>query len=94
LECLIDSTVWRAASTEQDPLLIDVRNPGEFAQGHVPGAHNIPLEELRDRVHEWPRERELLLHCQVGHGLVRCCTQSTTAAVRTPVNATLTDAGF
>lgn len=55
-----------AASTEQDPLLIDVRNPAEFAQGHVPGARNIPLEELRDRVHELPRERELLLHCQVG----------------------------
>jgi rhodanese-related sulfurtransferase len=46
--------------------LIDVRTPREFAAGHIEGAINIPLEELRDRVGEVPRDRRVVVHCQVG----------------------------
>ena len=40
-----------------DALLVDVRNADEFAAGHVPGAINIPLPELRRRHDELPRDR-------------------------------------
>lgn len=46
--------------------LLDVRDPDEFAAGSVPGAVNIPLPQLRDRLAELPRDREILTFCQVG----------------------------
>jgi NADPH-dependent 2,4-dienoyl-CoA reductase/sulfur reductase-like enzyme/rhodanese-related sulfurtransferase len=46
--------------------LLDVREPGEYGQGAVPGAVNIPLGQLRDRVGELPRGREIWVNCGVG----------------------------
>lgn len=48
-----------------DATVIDVRTVGEFAAGNIPGAINIPLDEIRDRADEIPAG-ELILHCQVG----------------------------
>ncbi len=45
--------------------LIDVRSAGEYANGAIPGARNIPLDELRDRLDELP-DGPLVVHCQVG----------------------------
>ncbi|HWR71368.1 MAG TPA: FAD-dependent oxidoreductase [Dehalococcoidia bacterium] len=47
-------------------LILDVREPGEFKMGHVEGAINIPLNSLRVRMHELPRDREILVYCAVG----------------------------
>jgi len=47
-------------------LLVDVRDPGEFEDGHIAGAINLPLNELRERLGELPRDRELWLYCRVG----------------------------
>ena len=46
-------------------VLVDVRSAGEFAAGNIPGALNVSLDELRDRLGELPRVR-LIVHCQVG----------------------------
>ncbi|MFH8249511.1 FAD-dependent oxidoreductase [Microbacterium sp. B2969] len=57
--------------------LIDVRTAGEFAAGAIPGAINVPLDELRDRASELLRE-PLIVHCQVGlrgHLATRILTQ-------------------
>ena len=51
---------------EQRPLLVDVRTPQEFSQGHIPGALNIPVDELRRRLGEFPRDRQIAVYCQVG----------------------------
>jgi NADPH-dependent 2,4-dienoyl-CoA reductase/sulfur reductase-like enzyme/rhodanese-related sulfurtransferase len=51
---------------ETDALIVDVREPEEFAGGHVPGAVNLPLSQLRERHAELPRDRELWLCCGVG----------------------------
>jgi NADPH-dependent 2,4-dienoyl-CoA reductase/sulfur reductase-like enzyme/rhodanese-related sulfurtransferase len=48
------------------PLLLDVRTPAEFSAGHIPGAVNVPLEELRSRVEELPKNRPIAAYCQVG----------------------------
>jgi NADPH-dependent 2,4-dienoyl-CoA reductase/sulfur reductase-like enzyme/rhodanese-related sulfurtransferase len=48
------------------PLLVDVRTPEEYDRGHIPGAVNIPVDELRSRLSELPGDRELTVYCQVG----------------------------
>jgi NADPH-dependent 2,4-dienoyl-CoA reductase/sulfur reductase-like enzyme/rhodanese-related sulfurtransferase len=49
-----------------DAFLLDVRTPSEFAAGHVSGAVNIPLEQLRERLTELPRDRTIMAYCKVG----------------------------
>jgi rhodanese-related sulfurtransferase len=46
--------------------LIDVRQPFEYDEAHVPGAVLIPLDELVERVDEVPESREVLLICATG----------------------------
>lgn len=46
--------------------LIDVREPDEFAAGRVPGARNIPLQQLPDRLREVPADRPVAVICQSG----------------------------
>jgi len=45
--------------------LVDVRTPGEYHNGQIPGAANIPVDDLRERVDEL-RGKKVLVHCQVG----------------------------
>lgn len=56
---------WDALETT-DALIVDVREPAEYAAGHVPRALNLPLSELRARHAELPRERDLWIVCGVG----------------------------
>ncbi|ULT71926.1 ArsR/SmtB family transcription factor [Pseudomonas sp. BNK-45] len=44
--------------------LLDVRSPEEFAQGHLPGAINIPLEELEQRLAELAADQECVAYCR------------------------------
>jgi glyoxylase-like metal-dependent hydrolase (beta-lactamase superfamily II)/rhodanese-related sulfurtransferase len=54
------------ASAASRPFVLDVRTPGEFAEGHLSGALNVPLPRLRARLAEVPRDRAVLVHCQSG----------------------------
>jgi rhodanese-related sulfurtransferase len=47
-------------------LLLDVRRPDERARGFIPGSTHIPLDELRQRLSELPRDREIIAYCQSG----------------------------
>lgn len=49
-----------------DALLLDVREPDEFARGYIPKAVNLPLSQLRQRYGELPKERDIWLCCAVG----------------------------
>jgi rhodanese-related sulfurtransferase len=49
-----------------DMLLLDVRNPDEYAEQHYPGALNIPVNELEQRVSEVPAGKPVLVYCAKG----------------------------
>ena len=51
---------------DQRPYLIDVRTPLEYSKGFIPGAVNLPVDELRNRLNEIPRDRKIAVYCQVG----------------------------
>jgi len=50
----------------QGAYLLDVRTRGEFERGHIEGAVNIPIDEIRDRTHDLPAEKPLLVYCLTG----------------------------
>jgi NADPH-dependent 2,4-dienoyl-CoA reductase/sulfur reductase-like enzyme/rhodanese-related sulfurtransferase len=51
---------------DTDALILDVRTPDEFKRDHVEGALNIQLDEIRTRMNELPKEREIWTYCYVG----------------------------
>ena len=62
---------------QADQVLLDVRTPDEFSAGTVPGAKNIPVDELRVRFGELSKEKEYLVFCKVGlRGYLACRTLS------------------
>ncbi|WP_199460610.1 FAD-dependent oxidoreductase [Vibrio owensii] len=51
----------------EDQVLLDVRNPGELESvGFIEGAINIPVDQLRQRMNELPKDKEIVIYCQVG----------------------------
>jgi NADPH-dependent 2,4-dienoyl-CoA reductase/sulfur reductase-like enzyme/rhodanese-related sulfurtransferase len=46
--------------------VLDVRNPSEYRLDHIEGAVNIPLDELRDRMGEVPKDRQVWAYCAAG----------------------------
>ena len=59
---LVETLQWNEVGTHN---LLDVRSKSEFAAGSLPGAINIPVDELRERISEVPTHDVLVL-CQVG----------------------------
>lgn len=49
---------------ESNAYIVDVREKEEFAEGHLNGAHNVPLSQLRQRMDEIPRDIPVYLHCR------------------------------
>lgn len=48
-------------------LLIDVRRPSEYADGHIPKAINIPLQTLTKNLDQIPKDRPVVLYCTTGY---------------------------
>ncbi len=66
-DCLTLSEV--KALIHQSPentILLDVRNPEEFVEKHIPGALNIPLTELENHLTEWSTKNTLVTVCRKG----------------------------
>lgn len=49
---------------ESGAYIVDVREENEYAAGHLNGAHNIPLSQLEERMHEIPKDVPVYLHCR------------------------------
>jgi len=60
-------TDWKAlAAANQTPITLDVRPPTAVASGAIDDSIRIPLGELRSRLNELPRDKEIWVHCAVG----------------------------
>lgn len=68
LEGMVRFAYWQDIDSPvaDNVTLLDVRSPAEWDAGHVPGARLIPLNELRSRLAEIPRDKEVLAYCGVG----------------------------
>jgi NADPH-dependent 2,4-dienoyl-CoA reductase/sulfur reductase-like enzyme/rhodanese-related sulfurtransferase len=62
----LDMSAVLATPEAERPFLLDVRTADEFAAGHLPAAVNIPVDDLRARLNELPRDRQIAAYCQVG----------------------------
>ena len=49
------------------PLVLDIRNPREWAAKHIEGSVNVPLNHLQERIAEIPRDRRIAIHCAGGY---------------------------
>ncbi len=67
-DTITPSELANRIDTHNAPLILDVRTPGEYAAGHIPGAVNIPHTDLRDRLSELISHLndEIVVHCQMG----------------------------
>jgi molybdopterin/thiamine biosynthesis adenylyltransferase/rhodanese-related sulfurtransferase len=78
----------RRIDRDEQPIIVDVRNPDEHALGAIPGARLIPLPELPRRIGElepW-RKKEILLHCAKGGRSAKACQILQQAGFKKPVN--------
>ncbi len=56
-----------AQMRDQGAFILDVREPSEWTQFHIPGATLIPLGELPNRLNEVPKDRPVVVVCRTGH---------------------------
>lgn len=62
-----DIDVLKTKLERESVVLVDVRQPSEYNQGHIPGAINIPLRELGDNLDRIPGDRPVILYCSTGY---------------------------
>lgn len=62
-----------AALDPAKSLVLDVRRADERARGHIPGSLHIPLDELRGRLGELPKDKEIIASCQSGQRSYFAC---------------------
>ena len=51
---------------QKDCVILDVREPGEYVQGHIPGAVNMPFGVLKKRISELAKEKRIMAICLSG----------------------------
>jgi rhodanese-related sulfurtransferase len=52
---------------DDPPMVLDIRNPREWAAKHIEGSVNVPLNHLPERIGEIPRDRRIVVHCAGGY---------------------------
>jgi rhodanese-related sulfurtransferase len=61
-----DAVLDRQGRHDATLVVIDVRSADEFAKGHVPGAVNIPHDQIASRLAEVPKDKDVVLYCHSG----------------------------
>jgi len=57
--------------SEADVRIVDIRSPGAFARGHIPGSENIPFAELSQRVEALDGARRVVTVCPIGQSSIQ-----------------------
>jgi hydroxyacylglutathione hydrolase len=61
------SELYERQRSDHDLLILDVRQPGEWQAGHVPGVKHIPGATLAERMNEVPQDRPVAIYCGIGY---------------------------
>lgn len=64
IELLTKEDLSKRLRRKNDLLVLDVRPPEEYAAGHLPGAVSIPVAELKRRLKELPKSKEIVAYCR------------------------------
>jgi rhodanese-related sulfurtransferase len=62
----IASAEFKTAIKDESKIILDVRDTSTASGGMLPGAINIPVAELKDRISELAKDKEVLIHCNTG----------------------------
>ena len=65
-----EALIQRLDDGAKAPYVLDVRTIDEYVSGHVPGAVNIPHDQLASRLAEVPKDRDVVLYCRSGRRAV------------------------
>ncbi len=58
---------WKQGKNSPIPFIfVDVRTPEEYKSGHIPGAVNIPVSEIKERMNEVPKDKQVYVYCHSG----------------------------
>ena len=63
----VDVDTVHAIKDNPGVFLLDVREPAEYAAGHIPGITLIPMGEVAARLAELPRDKEIVVTCRTGN---------------------------
>jgi len=58
--------VYEIITSKEDHIILDVRTPEEFKEGHLEGAVLIPVSELEGRLSELPADKPIIVYCKSG----------------------------
>lgn len=64
IEELTKEELWQRIKREDKLVVLDVRPQEEYDAGHLPGAVSIPLEELKKRIKELPKSKQIVAYCR------------------------------
>jgi len=53
----------KSAFDSQTALIVDVRDTGSYASGHVPGSINVPLDQIESKLNELPKDKWIITYC-------------------------------
>ena len=54
------------AAQQKGARIIDVRTPGEFQMGHIPGSSNVPVDEIQSAAASWDKNADYVVYCASG----------------------------
>jgi rhodanese-related sulfurtransferase len=64
VEELTKDELWQRLQRKEKLVVLDVRPEEEYEAGHIPGAVSIPLEELKKRIKELPKSKQIVAYCR------------------------------
>lgn len=66
---------WKQGKSTKIPFVfVDVRTPEEYKEGHIPGAVNIPVSEIKARMNEVPKDKQVYVYCRSGKRAAKAST--------------------
>lgn len=66
-DTISETALWKKIQDKENLLVVDVREPAEYAVGHIQGAINIPIRELGKNLHRLPKDGTLIvIVCKTG----------------------------